>query len=206
MAVVPIAKVIPLHSSSTRATAARRAAGRRAAVARTHPSQLADSHERASAKPIAAAVRDAAGEHATADDARTALHRRITGVADFIHTRMTGDYTVDEFGFDPHLNDAIFLPLLRRVFRSWFRVQVSGIENLPPTGAALIVANHAGVLPMDALMTSVAVHDKHPTHRDLRLLAADMVLHTPSWVRPPAKPGTPWPARLTRSDCSRPAN
>ena len=76
---------------------------------------------------------------------------------------MMGDYTVDEFGFDPHLNDAIFLPLLRVFFKSWFRVEVSGIENLPPSPApALVVANHAGVLPFDGLMTSVAVHDQHP--------------------------------------------
>ena len=92
---------------------------------------------------------------------------------------MTGDYTVDEFGFDPHLNDAIVLPLLRVFFNSWFRVEVSGIENLPETGAALVVANHAGVLPFDGLMASVAVHDKHPAHRDLRLLAADMVFDMP---------------------------
>ena len=92
---------------------------------------------------------------------------------------MMGDYTVDEFGFDPHLNDAIFLPLLRVFFKSWFRVEVSGIENLPKTGAALVVANHAGVLPFDGLMTSVAVHDNHPTNRDLRLLAADMVFDMP---------------------------
>ena len=91
---------------------------------------------------------------------------------------MIGDYVVDEFGFDPHLNDAVFLPLLR-VFSSWFRVEVSGIENLPESGAALIVANHAGVLPFDGLMASVAVHDHHPTNRDLRLLAADMVFNMP---------------------------
>ena len=92
---------------------------------------------------------------------------------------MMGDYTVDEFGFDQHLNDSVFLPLLRVFFNSWFRVEVSGIENLPETGAALIVANHAGVLPFDGLMASVAVHDKHPAHRDLRLLAADMVFNMP---------------------------
>ena len=90
-----------------------------------------------------------------------------------------GDYTVDEFGFDPHLNDAIFLPLLRVFFNNWFRVEVSGVENLPETGAALVVANHAGVLPFDGLMTQVAVRDKHPAHRDLRLLAADMVFDMP---------------------------
>ena len=90
-----------------------------------------------------------------------------------------GDYTVDEFGFDPHFNSAIVRPLLRLFFRSWFRVEVSGIENLPTDGPALLVANHAGVLPFDGLMLSVAVHDEHPAHRDLRLLAADMVFDLP---------------------------
>jgi 1-acyl-sn-glycerol-3-phosphate acyltransferase len=69
--------------------------------------------------------------------------------------------------------------LLRVFFNSWFRVEVSGIENLPESGGALVVANHAGVLPFDGLMTAVAVHDKHPAHRDLRLLAADMVFDMP---------------------------
>jgi 1-acyl-sn-glycerol-3-phosphate acyltransferase len=99
----------------------------------------------------------------------------VSAVAEFAGKRLAGDYVVDEYGFDPHLNSAVFLPLLRPLFKSWFRVQVSGIENLPLTGAALVVANHAGVLPLDGLMTSVAVHDEHPAHRDLRLLAADMV-------------------------------
>jgi 1-acyl-sn-glycerol-3-phosphate acyltransferase len=58
-------------------------------------------------------------------------------------------------------------------------VKVSGIENLPDSGAALVVANHAGVLPFDGLMASVAVHDKHPAHRSLRLLAADIVFDNP---------------------------
>jgi 1-acyl-sn-glycerol-3-phosphate acyltransferase len=109
----------------------------------------------------------------------TELAKRIAAVADFVRKRMMGDYPVDEFGFDPHLNNAIVLPLLRVFFNAWFRVEVSGIENLPESGAALVVANHAGVLPFDGLMTTVAVHDKHPAHRDLRLLAADMVFDMP---------------------------
>ena len=124
-----------------------------------------------------------------ADDTPNELARRIAGVAEFVRKRMTGDYTVDEFGFDPHLNDAIFLPLLRVFFNSWFRVDVSGIENLPKTGAALVVANHAGVLPFDGLMASVAVHDNHPTHRDLRLLAADMVFDLPMFGQAARKAG-----------------
>jgi 1-acyl-sn-glycerol-3-phosphate acyltransferase len=79
--------------------------------------------------------------------------------------------------------------LLRVFFKQWFRVEVSGIENLPESGAALVVANHAGVLPFDGLMTSVAVHDHHPTHRDLRLLAADMVFDLPMFGQAARKAG-----------------
>jgi 1-acyl-sn-glycerol-3-phosphate acyltransferase len=180
------AKVIPLHSNSGgRSAAARRAAAQRAESSRRHPSVLSDSGGRASAEQIAAVVREidhqrgAVAGTPTAEDTPSELSKRIASVAEFVRKRMMGDYTVDEFGFDPHLNDAIFLPLLRVLFNSWFRVEVSGIENLPESGAALVVANHAGVLPFDGLMTSVAVHDKHPTHRDLRLLAADMVFDLP---------------------------
>ena len=177
------AKVIPLHSNSSRAAAQRRAAARVDGAGR-HPSLLSDPGGRASADQIAAVVREiderrgAAGMR-PADDTPNELATRIASVAEFVRKRMTGDYTVDEFGFDPHLNNAIFLPLLRVLFKSWFRVEVSGIENLPESGAALVVANHAGVLPFDGLMTSVAVHDHHPTGRDLRLLAADMVFDMP---------------------------
>jgi 1-acyl-sn-glycerol-3-phosphate acyltransferase len=181
----PKAKVIPLHSNSGRTQAQRRTAAARATSSRRHPSLLTDSGGRASAEQIAAVVREIdqrrgpVGAAGIVEETPSELANRIASVADFIRKRMLGDYTVDEFGFDRHLNDAIFLPLLRVLFNSWFRVEVSGIENLPRTGAALVVANHAGVLPFDGLMTAVAVHDKHPTNRDLRLLAADMVFDMP---------------------------
>jgi 1-acyl-sn-glycerol-3-phosphate acyltransferase len=179
------AKVIPLHSNSGRTTSARRAAAARTESSRRHPSLLSDTGGRASAEQIAAVVREIDHRRGTAagappvEETPSELAKRVATVAEFVRKRMSGDYTVDEFGFDPHLNNAIFLPLLRVFFNSWFRVEVSGIENLPKTGAALVVANHAGVLPFDGLMTAVAVHDKHPTHRDLRLLAADMVFDMP---------------------------
>jgi 1-acyl-sn-glycerol-3-phosphate acyltransferase len=181
----PKAKVIPLHSNSGRASAQRRAANQRAESSRRHPSLLSDNGGRASAEQIAAVVREIDQRRSfvsgtgTADESPSELAKRVAAVAEFIRKRMMGDYTVDEFGFDPHLNSAIFLPLLRVFFKSWFRVEVSGIENLPESGAALVVANHAGVLPFDGLMASVAVHDHHPTQRDLRLLAADMVFDMP---------------------------
>lgn len=178
------AKVIPLHSNSRSGSAQRRAAAR-AESSRRHPSVLADPDGRASADQIAAVVREidqlraGPGAAGAAEEGPNELAQRIAGIAEFVRKRMAGDYTVDEFGFDEHLNQTVFLPLLRTLFRHWFRVEVSGIENLPTEGAGLVVANHAGVLPIDGLMTQVAVHDEHPGHRNLRLLAADLVFDMP---------------------------
>ncbi|WP_245718578.1 lysophospholipid acyltransferase family protein [Nocardia miyunensis] len=103
----------------------------------------------------------------------------IRGTADFARRRLTGDYQVDEFGLDEHLLESVLLPVLRPLAELWFRVQVDGIENLPESEAALIVANHAGVVALDGLMVQLAVHDRHPKQRALRLLAADLVFETP---------------------------
>jgi 1-acyl-sn-glycerol-3-phosphate acyltransferase len=179
------ANVIPLHTDRGRA-AARRRADQRAESARQHPSLLSDPRGRASAEEMAAVVREidehrrgAGAAAGTGELPLNDLAQRVAAMTGFLRQRLTGDYTVDEFGFDPHFNDAVVRPLLRFFFRSWFRVEVSGIEHLPSEGAALVVANHAGVLPFDGLMLSVAVHDEHAAHRDLRLLAADMVFDLP---------------------------
>ncbi|MBD1319092.1 acyltransferase family protein [Gordonia hankookensis] len=110
---------------------------------------------------------------------RGAVADSLTATAGFIRERMTGEYEVDEFGFDPHFTESVWFPAIRQVYEKWFRVEVSGIENLPTEGGALLVANHAGTLPIDAIMTSLAVRDNHPTGRHLRVLAADMAFDTP---------------------------
>src|SRR5436190_21885169 len=68
--------------------------------------------------------------------------RRVASALAFLRRRLTGDYEVDEFGFDKDLTDAVLHPMLRPLYRDWFRVTVRGIENLPDKGAALVVANH----------------------------------------------------------------
>ncbi len=184
MASRPDTAVISLNEYQRSAVAGRRAV-RRVDDMRRRPSMLSgQDYTGAPSQDIAAVVREI-DEHrnrvmSTDAPAQTnELARRVAGVAEFLRRRLTGDYPVDEFGFDPHLNDALVIPVLRALFRSWFRVDVSGIENLPETGAALVVANHAGVLPFDGLMASVAVHDLHPARRVLRLLAADIVFDYP---------------------------
>lgn len=110
---------------------------------------------------------------------RDALGRQIGRTAEFARRRITGDYQVDEFGFDEHLLESVLLPALRPLADNWFRVQTSGMENVPEVGGALIVANHAGTVPLDGLMLQLAVHDHHAKQRALRLLAADLVFEMP---------------------------
>lgn len=105
--------------------------------------------------------------------------RRLAGGLNFLRRRLTGDYDVDDFGYDEELTDQVMMSLLRPVFEKYFRVEVKGVENIPAEGGALIVANHSGTLPLDGLMLQVAVHDAHPADRHLRLLAADLVFMLP---------------------------
>jgi 1-acyl-sn-glycerol-3-phosphate acyltransferase len=106
--------------------------------------------------------------------------QRLAAAAEFIRRRAAGEYEVDpESGFDPELNRAVLMPAARALYRGWFRVQMRGLEHVPRTGAALVVANHSGVLPLDAVMLQVGLLDEHPATRNLRMLSADLVYSTP---------------------------
>ena len=124
---------------------------------------------------IATLRRAAAVSGLSGDD----IERQVAGTLAFVRRRLSGDYTVDDFGFDQDFTENAYLPLLRPLYKSWFRVEVRGIENIPSSGGALIVANHSGTIAFDSLMTQVAVHDEHPAHRSLRMLGADLVFRTP---------------------------
>lgn len=103
----------------------------------------------------------------------------ITEWLDFLRRRLTGDYSIDEFGYDEDLTDHVLMASLRPLYEEWFRVEVRGIENIPSEGGALIVANHSGTVALDSLMTQLAIHDHHPAHRRLRMLGANLVFSTP---------------------------
>ncbi|WP_229674957.1 lysophospholipid acyltransferase family protein [Terrabacter tumescens] len=105
--------------------------------------------------------------------------RQVAETLAYLRRRLTGDYVVDEFGFDEDYTVNVHLPLLRPFYKKWFRVEVRGIENIPDEGGALVVGNHSGTIAMDSLMTQVAVYDEHPRHRHLRMLGADLVFQMP---------------------------
>ncbi|NYI80646.1 1-acyl-sn-glycerol-3-phosphate acyltransferase [Nocardioides panzhihuensis] len=95
----------------------------------------------------------------------------------FLRRRISGQYSVDEYGFDRELTQRFMLAVLRPIKEKWFRVEVRGIENIPTDGGALIVSNHSGTIPMDGLMTMVSINDE--LGRDLRPLGADLVFRMP---------------------------
>jgi 1-acyl-sn-glycerol-3-phosphate acyltransferase len=114
----------------------------------------------------------------------------LADVLAFLRRRITGDYPIDDYGFDPELTDTVFFAALRPLYEKYFRVETRGLENVPDTGGALIVANHSGTIALDALMTAVALRDHHPAHRFLRMLGADLVFRLPVVAPIARKSGT----------------
>jgi len=106
------------------------------------------------------------------------LDRKAAGVLSFLRRRVNGEYEVDEFGYDPDLADNILLAPFRPLYDTWFRVETRGLENVAD-GAGLVVGNHSGTVPLDAIMTMLALRDHHPDQRRLRPLGADLIFGLP---------------------------
>lgn len=101
----------------------------------------------------------------------------VEQAAEFARSRLRGDYPTDQFGFDPEFTTKVYLPLLRPLVRHWFRVEVRGADNLPADGAALLVSNHAGAMPLDGMVLQTVVYDEIGRH--VRSLGADLIFATP---------------------------
>jgi 1-acyl-sn-glycerol-3-phosphate acyltransferase len=92
--------------------------------------------------------------------------------------RLDGDYPEDEWGFDEGFADLVE-PLFAFLYDRWWRVQVDGVERVPAHGRVLLAANHAGILPWDATMISVALLRQHPLPRHPRFLVLNWAFELP---------------------------
>jgi 1-acyl-sn-glycerol-3-phosphate acyltransferase len=126
------------------------------------------------------------------------LLRRLTGrdvidlaavmdMAQFIYrqrelARRGPNFPIDDFGFDQEWTESL-LPVFRWIYRRYWRVETTGIENVPAQGRALLVSNHAGVLPWDGAMIKTALFEEHPNPRHARALVASFFFTLPflSW-------------------------
>jgi 1-acyl-sn-glycerol-3-phosphate acyltransferase len=92
--------------------------------------------------------------------------------------RLAGEYEEDEWGYDEQFAEAVY-PVLELIYDRWWRVRTSGVEKVPAHGRALLVANHAGILPWDATMMSVALMREHPLPRVPRFLVLNWAFELP---------------------------
>jgi 1-acyl-sn-glycerol-3-phosphate acyltransferase len=79
------------------------------------------------------------------------------------------DRQVTDWGRSERVEGLLDATLYEFLYHYWFRVEVEGIENVPPTGGALLVSNHAGALPPDAPMIAKAIKEEHSRPRPLHL-------------------------------------
>lgn len=88
-----------------------------------------------------------------------------------IQRRLTGEYETDEWGFDREYMEAV-RPFFEFLYKTYWRVSLSGVENVPEEGRALLVANHSGQLPFDGSMLGMGILLEHPAQRLVRTLYA----------------------------------
>jgi len=110
--------------------------------------------------------------------AAAGLPREVQEAASRAGRRLSGRYGEDEWGFDEEFAESVF-PMLELMYERWWRVRATGLSNVPAHGRALLVANHAGILPWDAAMMSVAIEKEHPLPRYPRFLVLDWAWRIP---------------------------
>jgi 1-acyl-sn-glycerol-3-phosphate acyltransferase len=129
-------------------------------------------------------------EHVASEEARTEVERVAHTLAPLgirVSARglapasLASAYSRDVFGLRPDFR-ARWVSRLRFLFERYWRITVSGIEHVPATGPAVIAANHAGAVPIDAFMLGMALELRHPAPRPLRVLYDRFVDGLP-WVR-----------------------
>jgi 1-acyl-sn-glycerol-3-phosphate acyltransferase len=178
---VPDARVIPLHpddaAPADRALPAHGFSASEPAVPRLHRRQPRGPQP--GAHPLLSAPGPEPDPDGVAFAGAAGWEDDLAEAVAFLRRRLTGDYEIDEFGFDSELTSQLLIPALRPLYQRWFRVDTIGIHHVPSHGGALVVANHSGTLPLDSLMTGVALHDDHPAHRHLRMLGADLLFRLP---------------------------
>ena len=68
---------------------------------------------------------------------------------------LLNEYGYDGYGMSPDYLRRTSLPSML-MYRYWFRVETHDVDRLPE-GRVLVISNHAGQLPFDAAMLSMAL-------------------------------------------------
>ena len=109
-----------------------------------------------------------------------ALPREARDMLQHVLRRLEGDAEDDEWGFDEDFADLVE-PFFGFLYDRWWRVKVEGAHRVPAHGRALLASNHAGILPWDATMISLALLREHPLPRHPRFLVLNWAFDLP-WI------------------------
>ncbi len=88
---------------------------------------------------------------------------------DMISRRLRGDYEVDAWGMDRELMEEL-KPIFQFIYKKYWRITATGLENVPSEGRALLVCNHSGIVAFDGAMVAMAIQEEHKKPRVLRCL------------------------------------
>ncbi len=99
------------------------------------------------------------------------IRARLAGLIDLARL-LEPPERLDRHGMDPRLVERTE-PIVELLYASWWRTAVRSVDHVPATGPAIVVANHAGLVPWDALVLRHALRREHPARRELRPLLDD---------------------------------
>jgi 1-acyl-sn-glycerol-3-phosphate acyltransferase len=91
--------------------------------------------------------------------------------------RAANEYGVDPFGFSVEYTLSVLAPLIW-IYRNYHRVEVHGIDRVPH-GRVLLVSNHSGQIPMDAMMIGIAMLTEGKPPRAIRSMVEKWVQTLP---------------------------
>lgn len=90
----------------------------------------------------------------------------------------TNEVGVEPFGADV---DAVRVAaaVMAYLYRWYFRVEATGVENIPADGSVLIVGNHSGQIPLDGIMIALAMVLDSPNPRMPRAMVERFIQTLP---------------------------
>lgn len=99
---------------------------------------------------------------------------------------------VDEWGRSERAR-AVMRQLCGPVYRNWFRAEWEGLERIPVSGGALLVANHGGAIPADApvIMHGIEEELHRPVYGLADYLFRSLPLVGTAWSRGGGVPAHP---------------
>ncbi len=140
--------------------------------------EVVGSSESSRALPLSRTLSSGGGEGVAA--ARGSIRSAFRGLIGAVRSSAglsSRAAEVDRYGKDTQLATQL-RPLGDLLYDKYWRVRVEGAEHLP-SGPFIIVANHAGALPLDGPVLHLALRRERPDLAESRWLLEDQIFHAP---------------------------